>query len=175
MHFSSLLGDDNKDTRAHVADEIDETRNDALFGHCLSMASLPTSSSVAKSLSSSGSGTVHSRLTVSNSNSLSRLRGQARTIPEADEYAEMAAPKTPLTVTLRANGQMALSPTGPSLLPALPLYYSPRVSATRQLSFLHLLVVLYCLVSVFVFTIRAVPPRLLRYLAHDGGDLTPML
>ncbi|KLO18423.1 hypothetical protein SCHPADRAFT_955417 [Schizopora paradoxa] len=115
------------------------------------MDTIPSSSSVAKTpavVTSSSSGTVHSRLTASNSNSrrlrgLSRSRGDDVDVDTFDEQA-LNAPKNDLT---------DVTPESTLKSPELPLYSTFKTSpGSRRKQFWTWIVYCYCLGSVAFLT-----------------------
>ncbi len=131
------------------------------------MDALPTSSSVAKTpaiLSSSSSGTVHSRLTVSNSNSR-RLRALSRTHGDEDEQAL----HTPRKDSVNATHECA------SKSPDLPLYAASKsTSSSRRKQFWSWIVYGYSFCSVAfltAFLLRSPFSRIPR--ASNLANLSP--
>lgn len=110
------------------------------------MDGLPTSSSITRTpalFSTSGSGSFHSRLTVSSSSSQRRLRALSTRL-DADELTDEHDHKPPSPHCVPANN------TAPS--PTLPTHFHVKGQQTQKRSLLYYGFLVYCLVSVILFT-----------------------
>lgn len=134
------------------------------------MESRPSSSSVAKSpglFSTSASASAHNRLTVSNS-SQRRLRALSRADPDEPELPQHDKLKSPsLLRSLSASPQPLI----------LPIHNAEKASAPKTRRLLHWILVVYCLLSVALFTTRlfSIPESLYKQnIKKNTGAVSPV-